>query len=375
LVLAGFGTSSARAGYVVVDLGVLSGGSQSAGLAINAKGVVAGWGNTSQGYNQAVRSLNGSLADLGTLGGHQSWAYSINTGGRIAGVSEVSYAGHPGQFIWHAFETGPNGAGMQDLGTLKGMISSAAFAVNSSGNATGYSGSPFATHAFRTNSAGGLTDLGTLAGGTYSRGNAINDSGDVAGTARTSWGSYHAFRYTDVGGMKDLGTLPLGSSSYGLAINRWDQVAGEADDAAGDFHAFYTNGKGQLVDIGTLTGGTSSVALGLNDSGVVVGSSSTIIVGGQVESHGFIYDTKHGLVDLNSLINPKAGWDITEADSINAMGQITGMGTVNGQSHAFILTPSGGTAPTPEPASSVLLLLGILCAVACRNHRNTETSK
>jgi probable HAF family extracellular repeat protein len=43
--------------------------------------------------------------------------------------------------------------------------------------------------------------------------------------------------------------------------------------------------------------------------------------------------------DLNKLIPTGSGWVLTEADGINASGQIIGMGTHSGQEHAFLLTP------------------------------------
>jgi probable HAF family extracellular repeat protein len=43
--------------------------------------------------------------------------------------------------------------------------------------------------------------------------------------------------------------------------------------------------------------------------------------------------------DLNKLIPTGSGWVLTEADGINASGQIIGMGTHSGQEHGYLLTP------------------------------------
>ena len=43
--------------------------------------------------------------------------------------------------------------------------------------------------------------------------------------------------------------------------------------------------------------------------------------------------------DLNNLIPSNSGWLLTSANSINVRGQITGEGTIGGQTHAFVLTP------------------------------------
>jgi probable HAF family extracellular repeat protein len=43
--------------------------------------------------------------------------------------------------------------------------------------------------------------------------------------------------------------------------------------------------------------------------------------------------------DLNALIPANSGWEPLNAVAINLAGQIVGVGTVNGQQHAFLLTP------------------------------------
>ncbi len=57
------------------------------------------------------------------------------------------------------------------------------------------------------------------------------------------------------------------------------------------------------------------------------------------------------MTDLNTLIPPNSGWILTEARGINDAGQITGTGTINGETHAFLLTPvpSDSTPPVITP--------------------------
>jgi hypothetical protein len=45
------------------------------------------------------------------------------------------------------------------------------------------------------------------------------------------------------------------------------------------------------------------------------------------------------LRDLNGLIPANSGWELTQATGINDAGQITGYGTFQGETHAFLLTP------------------------------------
>src|SRR5262245_12387301 len=50
------------------------------------------------------------------------------------------------------------------------------------------------------------------------------------------------------------------------------------------------------------------------------------------------------MADLNDLIPPGSGWLLEVAAAINDAGQITGTGTVNGCTHAFLLTPERSPA-------------------------------
>ena len=107
-----------------------------------------------------------------------------------------------------------------------------------------------------------------------------------------------------------------------------------------------------MHDLGTL-GGSYSNGLGINDSGHVVGISET--TGGSY--HAFLTVSGGGMYDLNSLIDPGSGWELTHGFGINSSGQITGMGLHNGQGRAFLLTsdgsplPPGTSSTVPEPAS------------------------
>ena len=72
------------------------------------------------------------------------------------------------------------------------------------------------------------------------------------------------------------------------------------------------------------------------------------------------------MVDLNSLIDPSSGWVLTSGEGINDVGQITGYGTIGGETHAFLLTPV-----VPEPSTLVLAALGILGLMAFRKRRRS----
>ena len=92
--------------------------------------------------------------------------------------------------------------------------------------------------------------------------------------------------------------------------------------------------------LGTL-GGSDSNAYGINDSGEVVGSADT-----GTATHAFVY-SDGTMVDLNSLIDPNAGWVLTDAFAINDGGLIVGDGiNPEGKDDAFLLTP---VSTVPEP--------------------------
>jgi probable HAF family extracellular repeat protein len=55
--------------------------------------------------------------------------------------------------------------------------------------------------------------------------------------------------------------------------------------------------------------------------------------------HAIVWSETAGMQDLNNLIPANSGWTLEFAFAINDSGQITGRGSINGQDHAFLLTP------------------------------------
>jgi probable HAF family extracellular repeat protein len=90
-----------------------------------------------------------------------------------------------------------------------------------------------------------------------------------------------------------------------------------------------------MRDLGALRPGLASVALGINGSGQVVGYGEI----GNGETHAFLWSDGTGMTDLNSQIDPAAGWELMRADGINEAGQIVGLGSHNGVLRSFLLTP------------------------------------
>jgi probable HAF family extracellular repeat protein len=125
---------------------------------------------------------------------------------------------------------------MEDLGTLPGDGRSEAFAINSRGEAVGYSGTLGRTRAFRWTKSAGIQDLGTLPGGNYSRALSINDRSEVVGSSDSSVGS-RAFLWAPNRGMQDLNTMIPESNDFVLfeavSVNNLGMILALGSDTAG----------------------------------------------------------------------------------------------------------------------------------------------
>ncbi len=134
--------------------------------------------------------------------------------------------------------------------------------------------------------------------------------------------------------MIDLGTLG-GRGSYGVGINDNGQVTGWAETSTGGAHAFLTNAAHTVMtDLGSLGG--SSQGHAVNAKGQVTGFS---FLAGESVRHAFVTDGGN-MRDLNALlVSNDVGWLLRDGNGINDAGQISGTGLINGQDHAFLLTP------------------------------------
>lgn len=300
----------------IIDLGTLGGNVSSAG-SVNSHGQVVG---------AALNSIPDPFAaSFGPLNGNGVFPQPIF----FFTIATQAHA-----FLWDGT--------MHDLGTLGGP-DSAAFYVNERGQATGYSftnSTPNPTTGIPTIDTflwdhGKMIDLGTL-GGTVSSPYSMNERGEVVGESFLAGDqTIHAFLSQHGRKMKDLGTL---GGSFGMAdsINRAGDIVG-ISSLPGDQQTFAFLWKNRVMqNLGSVDGDPCSEGISVNASDQVVGDSWDC---GHEFQHSFLWENG-SMVDLLSLIRPGSGMQFRVADSINDRGEIAVQGILsNGDLRAILLIP------------------------------------
>ncbi len=389
--------------YTITDLGDLA-ESSSFGNAINNNGTSIGTylgpSNASQVIDSYGFVFDGSnFIDLGLLANSSTQIENpiqgINDSGVVVGYRQEDISSdNSGVFALRGF-TYQNGV-FQSLGVPTDSIESRALDINNNGIIVGYAKvavDPNATPVvflekaaiIDPNAADPFTILGTLRADNTGRSSArsINNTGQVVGWSDLEVvdGLFdtHAFFYDPAGSatLEDLGTLG-GKESFANDINDNGIIVGQATDSNEDTFAFsFQPGvDSSLVNLGTLNSDTPfSVAYDINSNNQVVGFS----VAGRprqanqpAPSHAVLYENGN-VIDLNEQIDCPLGWTLIAAKGINDAGLIVGSGQINGETHAFLLTPdpNGGaaqqcpdiTAPGTSDGGSLDYLLLLLLSV------------
>jgi probable HAF family extracellular repeat protein len=316
---------------------------------INNAGQMAGALYAGDGVHAAIQA-DGSMVDLGTFGMAYSYANAINDAGAVAGNVGTA-AGPEHAFLYR------DGA-VRDIGT------GVALGINDRGDVVGqlYQASGAVGFLY---SGSALTELGHLGHGNISRATAINNAGQIVGESNLAFDAQaptHPY-LLDGGTLADLGTLANRGVNSAMAINNAGQIAGYSDAGNSRMHVVLYE-RGGMTDLGSF-GGLDVTIGGINGAGQIVGTGNTR------DGPDVAFISRAGtLVDLNTLIDPASGWDITSALDINDRGQIIGYGCREGQCNAVRLELADAV---PEPAAVALLLPGWLLLLGMR-HRRKKTA-
>ena len=185
----------------------------------------------------------GSMVDLGTLGGSCAFAYALNNRGQVVGQATLDGDEEDHPYIWQHGK-------MKDLGALGGTYGYAAW-LNDSGEVVGGATNEGdqALLAFRWKD-GVMSNLGVLSGDACSVSDAINSSGQVVGGSGLSFPAFfpactdpveHAFLWEN-GRIIDLNSFVPDSSDLTLNeavfINDGGQISGTGTLPNGNQHAF-----------------------------------------------------------------------------------------------------------------------------------------
>jgi len=294
-------------GRRIVNLGVVPGGSDSIGISVNNSG-------------QAVGLSNNGVADPFSLFGVQVRTFLWEEGG----LRDIGTLGGPDAFA------GP-GCNNQRPGVIVGS-SYTSFTPNKN------TGVPTQDPFLWEN--GKMKDLGNL-GGTVSFGQCANNRGEVIGLSNLPGDTtFHAFHWRK-GKMKDLGTLG-GDNSEAIWINDSGVIAGSADLPTPGIHDAVRWKDGEILDLGTVNGEACSRGRAINARGQIVGGSSDC----HNFLHAFVWEEGAGMIDLNSVIPPGSGLQLTNAFNINDRGEILAKSV-----------PEGVTPVDDEDLGHVVLLV------------------
>jgi hypothetical protein len=289
---------------------------------INSSGTVAA--NelvTGQGYVIAGGTFTATPVVPGAT---FSTVSDINDQGHLVGVQAMAGSSDRG-YLWRY-------GVMSMIDGLNGGAASPR-AINAADQVTGSASGGSILYSSFLYQSGVLTELPAPPSHSFSWGTGINVAGHVVGSSYTGgiYSDPDGWRYAD-------GTLTVLSpqfvNTYANAVNDLDEVAGSVDS-----YAAYWTASGRMQILNTLPNFSTGTATGINIQGVVVG----ILAGNNSAAWpriAFMWDGRT-VYDLNTLIQggTTSGWVLNEADSINDVGVIVGVGMLNGSGHAFMATP------------------------------------
>jgi probable HAF family extracellular repeat protein len=304
-----FAAHAAPAEYTISDLGTLPGTSRSIATGINSLGQVVG---VSYSQSDGTWTNVGALAPLNASydAGAKSFLYS---NGQMTQINPVD---------------GPVNA-VNDMGQVVGGHYSS---INNSGQYVGSGGSAL-VYQNQFGLPGQLVSGGTTTTLSFLP-LTINDSGQNG-------------QVTD---LSDLLHLKGIADSVHALNNLGDVLIAESNMSGSDYvhYILFSPATLRYTDLNILPGGSGITATTMNNKDQVVGTNF-LFSNGQITS-------------LQGLLPSTSHWSNLDATGINDAGQIVGQGLIDGQEHAFLMSPQA----VPEPSSLVLFGFGF-AAIAIRS--------
>jgi probable HAF family extracellular repeat protein len=341
--------------YHIVDLGTL-GGSFSQPGGINDKGEIEGFSNLA-GDTQTLayfRSRSGKVTIIPGLGGPNSsagWAPSIS--GQVGGCADTSAPDPLGEdycrfgthlicnpFVWQNGKilrlpllSGNNAEanGFNDEDEVVGKAESNELDPHCSGP------NVLSTQAVVWKHGKIERALPNFPGFLQGSGHSINNLGAVVGWSGVCSGPPFVTRATlwIHGKPIDLGTLRQ-ENSQAFDINNRGQIVGFSANSDGSEFRSFLWFAGKMRDLGTLQGDIASQAVGLNDLGDVVGGSFV----DEFNERAYLWRDGQ-MLDLNTVTDGDNSLFLLEAEDLNSLGQIIGVGfdASTGEVHGFLANP------------------------------------
>jgi probable HAF family extracellular repeat protein len=305
---------------------------------INDDGVAVGGETTAGGDMHAIRYTDATgVQDLGALSGFgaQSYASAIASDGAIGGHADR--ADGTSLFFGHRY-TARGGR------TEICSSSCSVWDLNGHGQVVGLlpGRDPTTWQAFLYAPDKGLRTLGTL-GGARSSASAISEAGVVVGNAQLEGSAKadlgHAFIYDAREANPRLRDLNVVFDARGWILEAANDVNesyvvghGLRGDVKRAFRIDVATGK--VLDLGTIPNGRNSFGWGVDAYGDVVGWAEDATD----HNNAFVYSVGlGGMKRLGDLVDPALGWQLVQANAVNAHGMIVGWGYHNGAPRGFKL--------------------------------------
>ncbi len=353
------GTTAQAASYTmtIIDLGVIGDDTSSYATSINNSGVVVGTSVDADGSTTAFTwgqwwPNNGSMLSLKD-GNKNTYATAIDSSGRILGGS-TSDNGDYRVGTWTSYNVNSN---LNQLSTGK-TTATAAYSINDNGQILASDGDPTQTMVYSI--WGGHNPVKVGGDMEIKYASDINDSGQVIG--ETELGTPYIWNmYNDstelISSIKGSAT-DINDSGEVVGTKTADVTeSGEVIDSGEEQAYLYKDGE--VIELGYVGVGTSSEAYAINEEGVIVGTSN---------GNAFVWSADSGMLNLNDLLPDGSEWtNLSVASDINDLGQIVGWGTINGETHAFLISE---IVAAPEPKIIFIVLL-IVCVALFRVFQET----